>query len=121
VAIQFPFSRRATFIGGGGGCGGVGGTTGTDSDAAYWNDCELQEEVTNANSIASAARAAVEVSEWRSILGRDIDPSGRKMAKYRLRCDAEQQGHIESSLVLRECCKMRWQRIDIRDGEEFSA
>ena len=79
-------SNLATFIGGGGGCTGAGGGVGIDG-LEYWNDCELQEEVTHASRIVSAARAtrrvlvagrlvAISVREqWRWILERGIDSS----------------------------------------------
>jgi len=57
VAIQFPLSNLATFIGGGGGCTGAGGSVGICGPDDCWNDCELQEEVTHASKIARAARA----------------------------------------------------------------
>jgi len=49
-------SNLATFTGGGGGCTGAGGGVGIDGPA-FWNDCELQEEVMDASRIVSAARA----------------------------------------------------------------
>jgi hypothetical protein len=106
VAIQFPFSNLATFIGGGGGCTGAGGSIGIDGPADCWNDCELQEEVTHASRIVSAAKAArralvgdglavINVREqWRRTLGRGIDSSSGWMIKYRLSCGAAQQGHF---------------------------
>jgi hypothetical protein len=106
VAIQFPFSNLATFIGGGGGCTGAGGSIGIDGPADCWNDCELQEEVTHASRIVSAAKAArralvgdglavINVREqWRRTLGRGIDSSSGRMTQYRLSCGAAQQGHF---------------------------
>jgi len=89
VAIQFPLSSLATFIGGGGGCTGAGGATGIEGPVDCWNDCELHEEATHTNRIAIDAMAAGEVSDWRRI-GRGIDSSGGRMVKYRLRCGAAQ-------------------------------
>jgi len=87
VAIQFPLSNLARFIGGGGGCTGAGGGFGIDGPVDCWNDSELQEEVMHASRMVSAARAArralvgdglaaVNVRErWRWMLGRGIDSS----------------------------------------------
>jgi len=106
VAIQFPFSSLATFIGGGGGCTGAGGGVGIDGPGDCWNDCELQEEVTHASRIVSAARAARRAladgglaavnlrEQWRRTLGRGIDSSSRWMVKYTLNCGAGQQSHF---------------------------
>jgi hypothetical protein len=103
VAIQFPLSNLATFIGGGGGCTGTGGSAGVDVDAKYWNDCESQEEVTHASAIAIAAKAAqralagdglavIDVREQgRWMLGRGIDSSSGWIIEYRLNCGAAQQ------------------------------
>jgi len=100
VAIQFPLSNLATFIGGGGACTGAGGGVGIDGPVDCWNDSELQEEVVHASRIVSAARAArralagdglaaVNVREqWRWTLGRGIDSSSGQMVKYRLSCGA---------------------------------
>ncbi|MGA9725201.1 MAG: hypothetical protein WBQ86_22290 [Candidatus Binatus sp.] len=82
-------SNRATFIGGGGACGAYGISTGIDSDAAYWNDCELHEEATHASRI-EATTAAVEVRERLLILGRGIDSSSGRMVEYRLSTGAAQ-------------------------------
>jgi len=94
VAVQFPFSNLARFIGGGGGCTGAGGGVGIDGPADCWNDCELQEKVTHASRIVSAARAArralvgdglavINVREqWRWVLGRGIDSSSGWMVKH---------------------------------------
>jgi len=94
------------FIGGGGGCTGAGGSVGIDGPADCWNDCELQEEVTQASRIVSAARAARRAlvgdglavinlrEQWRRTLGRGIDSSSGWMSKYRLSCGAAQQGHF---------------------------
>src|SRR5690242_6701266 len=88
VAIQFPLSSRATFIGGGGGCTGAGGGVGIAGPDCCWNDCESQDEITHVTTIANAVKVRVRVRSW--ILGRGIDSSsGRMVHEYRLCCGAE--------------------------------